>query len=400
MSRETYFVLRREPTISRWVAVSRPETSGAAEMFDAMVSPWTPLYESTPNDPGFRKPLPSPYPVPYTPMPDYFRRRIIATLSASTEPTASSFPSVAEKPEGKKKNRLALSLKTALRLATGALFAFASYATWEALNTPSDKRPPNYQATAVARLTTGSSQEGSEGFLGIPPVKVGDNRYSVSVPEAKLTISNLRILRGDERGIFNVDEQEAQAATPDKPGPDKPGRVIIIVPNTVQKALEKPSPKDDEITQLVRSYLTPEILSELNTLPIHFVMFPTKGPEGEKIKPEFASLWGWYEANFVISYRDAYSFFPNNHRFDRKGIKDLRDLERLSNINEFKKGWRLLIAKQLLEYGANGQNSGIEGFLVNNGEITDVIVQAKSAKTHPVVNNEAFIKQKRSIQYP
>lgn len=189
-------------------------------------------------------------------------------------------------------------------------------------------------------------------------------RVEVDVPGKGKETLNVRILTGNEPDIFNV---PAAPATPDNSQPPQ----TAISGADIKRVMENPQ-ADDETAKMIRSYFNEETMANIRILKEEYAQFPTKGPDGEKIKPGYASLEGWYQAQLfkIITGKNFNMYSP----------EDKEKLEKITtNLTPYEKNWNIFVAYQLLHVS---ENKEVTGFLVKSDQIagrqkiTDVIVLA------------------------
>lgn len=199
----------------------------------------------------------------------------------------------------------------------------------------------------------------------------------VDIPGRGKETLNVRILTGNEPDIFNV-----PATAPATPDSSKPGQPAISSAD-VRRVIENP-PADDETAKLIRSYLDEDTFKLLRGLRTKEAYFRTKGPEGEKIKPDYASLKGWFDADWTTTALER--------PFQMRSTKDLGNLEQLKKDPAYNQAWRLTVANQLLQNAHYSPD--IIGFLVTGQEIVDVVVKANNHLRHEVLNTSSLQKNR------
>lgn len=209
---------------------------------------------------------------------------------------------------------------------------------------------------------------------GSVEVAAGPNKpIKVDIPGRGEEVLNVRILTGNEPDIFNV---PASPIIPDTSQAAQTG----VSSADVRRVVENPQ-ADDETAKMIRSYLNEETLAILSTLKQGHAYFPTKGPEGEKLKPPYASLKGWWEAKLVETVL--------GEKFDMTSPEHIEKLELFKKSPEYQKNWKAFVADQLLQT-LEKRNKNLVGFLAERDEagtanITDIIVLADNRNANYIV---------------
>lgn len=197
-----------------------------------------------------------------------------------------------------------------------------------------------------------------------PNVEKGNNsgykRVEVEIPGQGKRNIDVKILTGNEDYIFNV---PASGQTPEnRPSP------VTVSGAEVRRTLENPQ-ANDETAKMIRSYLDEETIKLVKSLPENRYLFATRGPQGELLKEDYASIKGAFDAKWAET--------ALGRPFDMRSIEDLAKLQEAKNTPEYKRAWKVTVADRLLR-SLDPLDFGITGFLTDGREFTDLVVSTPS----------------------